>query len=39
MIRRKLKDEGQAIVDLEQLDALALAVEYLRDAISDTYER
>ncbi len=32
MIRQKLKDEGKAIVDLEQFNALVLAVEILRDA-------
>ena len=30
MIQQKLKDEGKAIIDLDQLDALAAAVDKLR---------
>ena len=33
MIQLKLQDEGKAIVDLEQLDALAATVDALRDVV------
>ena len=35
MIQRKLKDEGKAIVDLEQLDALVAAIADLSNALKD----